>query len=218
MSNKVCAELACAQVPDLDELVPARGHDEGHLSRGREDDAAHPVRVHVLVDGVLALRQGVPELDRPVPAARDDLAVVPGEGHAVHVLRVALEGPHRGAGVQVPEPHGLVPGAGQRELAVRGEHHAGHGLAVAREQLPRVADGLALRGELPDHELLVARGGDHEVALFVGRGDARDPAAVAREETAVLQGVHVCLGEVLGAEWSGGLARLAGAVEPRSSP
>ena len=46
--------------------------------------------------------------------------------------------------------------------------------------------------ELPDHDLLVAGAGDDEVALLIGRGDARDPVAVAREGTAEHEGVGHC--------------------------
>lgn len=46
---------------------------------------------------VLADAQGVPELDGLVPGARNDLAVVGGEGHAQHVLGVAHEAAGGGA-------------------------------------------------------------------------------------------------------------------------
>ena len=64
---------------------------------------------NVLRNRVLALREGVPQLDRPVATARNDLPVVPRERHAVHVLSVALESAHRDTSVEIPEAHRFVP-------------------------------------------------------------------------------------------------------------
>ena len=44
-------------------------------------DAADPVGVALIADGVLALGEGVPQLDGLVPAGGHDLPVVGGEGH-----------------------------------------------------------------------------------------------------------------------------------------
>ena len=43
------------------------------------------------LDGVLALGEGVPQLDGLVPGAGDDLPVVGGEGNGHHVLGMVLE-------------------------------------------------------------------------------------------------------------------------------
>mmetsp|Transcript_49996 Transcript_49996/g.108697 ORF Transcript_49996/g.108697 Transcript_49996/m.108697 type:complete len:241 (-) Transcript_49996:293-1015(-) len=109
--DQVRAELAVAQVPDLHELVPASRDDQWHLCRWREADTADPIRVHGLCDGVLTLCQRVPQLDRLVSAARDDLAVVAREGDTIDVLGVPLEGAYSCTRVQVPEAHRLVPRA-----------------------------------------------------------------------------------------------------------
>jgi hypothetical protein len=53
---------------------------------GREADAGNPVAVTVFLDGVLALGQGVPQLDGLVAGSRDDLTVVSGEGDGENVL------------------------------------------------------------------------------------------------------------------------------------
>merc|ERR1712107_275506 len=55
-----------------------------------ENLTANPVAVTLVLDGVLALGQGVPQLDGPVPAGGHDLPVVSGEGHGQHVLAVVL--------------------------------------------------------------------------------------------------------------------------------
>ena len=57
----------------------------------------------VYLDGVLALGEGVPELDGLVARPGHDLAVVRGEGDRHHVLGVVLEAPGRLAGRQVPQ-------------------------------------------------------------------------------------------------------------------
>ena len=46
----------------------------------------------LLLDGVLALGQGVPQLDGLVPGAGDDLTVVGREGHRHDVLEEMREG------------------------------------------------------------------------------------------------------------------------------
>ena len=73
----------------LDDLVPSTGHHDGVLGVGGEPDTGDPVRVTVLLlDGVLADSQGVPQLDGLVSGARHDLTVVGGESNAQHILSV----------------------------------------------------------------------------------------------------------------------------------
>jgi len=59
-------QLAVGQVPDLDELVPSGGDDDGVGVGGREADARDPLRMSVFLDGVLADSQSVPQLDGAV--------------------------------------------------------------------------------------------------------------------------------------------------------
>ena len=82
------AQLAVGQVPDLDQLVPAARDDQRVGRRGREAHARDPLGVAVLLDGVLALTERVPQLDRLVARARHDLAVVSREGNREHVVVV----------------------------------------------------------------------------------------------------------------------------------
>ena len=89
-------------------------------------DAADPVAVALVLDGVLALGESVPQLDALVAARGHDLPVVRGEGHGHHVLGVVLEPAGRLPGAQVPQTEVLVPGAGQREVPVGGQNHVGH--------------------------------------------------------------------------------------------
>ena len=76
VADEVGSELAVGQVPDLDNLVPARRDDQRLLGRGRESNARDPVVVLVVLNRELALTEGVPQLDGLVAAGRDDLSVV----------------------------------------------------------------------------------------------------------------------------------------------
>lgn len=72
-------------------------------------------------DGVLAVTEGVPQLDGAVARTRDDLAVVGGERDGEDVVGVADEATGGGAGGQLPESQGLVPRGGQSVGAVGGD-------------------------------------------------------------------------------------------------
>jgi len=91
VTNVVGLQLAVLQRPDLDHLVPSAGNDDWVLVVGGEPDAGHPIVVGILLDGVLALGEGVPQLDGPVPGSRHDLPVVSRESDAEDLFGVALE-------------------------------------------------------------------------------------------------------------------------------
>jgi len=109
VTNVVGLQLAVLQRPDLDHLVPSAGDDDWVLVVGGEPDAGHPVVVGILLDGVLALGKGVPQLDGPVPGSRHDLPVVGGEGDTEDLFGVALEPAGGVASAQVPKPEGVIP-------------------------------------------------------------------------------------------------------------
>ena len=106
------------QKTHLDELVPAGRDDHGVLGVGAEADARDPVGVALLGDGVLAVTEGVPQLDGLVPRAGDDLAVVGGEGDREDVVVVADEAAGGRAGGKLPKTEGLVPRGGEGVGAV----------------------------------------------------------------------------------------------------
>ena len=83
----------------------------------------------LVTDGVLALGEGVPQLDGLVPAGGHDLPVVGGEGHGHDVLGVVLEPAGGLAGAQVPQTKVLVPGARESKVSVRGEDNVGDEMA-----------------------------------------------------------------------------------------
>lgn len=94
---------------DLDELVPTAGDDDWVLWVRAEANAGNPLGVALLGDGELAVTKGVPELDGAVARARNDLAVVRGEGDGEDVVGVADEATGGGAAGELPETQGLVP-------------------------------------------------------------------------------------------------------------
>lgn len=73
-------------------------------------------------DGVLAVAQGVPQLDRSVTGTRHDLSVVGREGHGEDVAGVADEGAGGRASGQFPQAQGLIPRRGQSVGTIGGNH------------------------------------------------------------------------------------------------
>ncbi|PON35934.1 hypothetical protein TorRG33x02_350470 [Trema orientale] len=133
MAGERAPQLAVREVPNLDRAIPRGGDDRGLEGVGAEADTADPVVVGLAVrDGVLALAEGVPELDRAVAGGRDDLTVVDGEGDGEDVLGVVPEDDRLVAGGR--DDHvGVVDGGGD------GGHHVGvspHG-ATEHESLSR---------------------------------------------------------------------------------
>ena len=66
VADVVGLQLAVGQVPHLDVLVPPGGDDDRVLVVGLEPDAGDPVLVAILLDCVLALGKGVPQLEKNI--------------------------------------------------------------------------------------------------------------------------------------------------------
>ena len=105
----------------LDKLVPAGGDNDWVLWVRAEAHARDPLGVALLGNGVLAVAEGVPQLDSSVARAGDDLSVVRGEGDGEDVVGVANEAAGGRAGRELPQAEGLVPGRGESVCAVRGD-------------------------------------------------------------------------------------------------
>lgn len=90
-------------VPDLDALVPGSSDNDGVLLAVVELDAGDGIGVLVLVDGVLALTLGVPDLDLVVETTGHELSVISGDGDGVDILLVTDELLDGLAGGDVPE-------------------------------------------------------------------------------------------------------------------
>lgn len=106
----------------LDELVPTGGDNDGVLGVGREPDAGDPLGVALVGDGVLAVTEGVPQLDGAVAGTGDDLAVVGGEGDGQNVVGVADKAAGGDTGGELPQAESLVPGRGESVGTVRGDN------------------------------------------------------------------------------------------------
>ena len=106
----------------LDKLVPASRDDDGVLGVGAEAHARNPLGVALVGDGVLAVTQGVPELDGTVTRTGDNLAVVGGERDGEDVVVVADESAGGGTAGELPETERLVPRGGESVGTVRGDH------------------------------------------------------------------------------------------------
>jgi hypothetical protein len=104
---------------DLDKLVPASGNDDRVLGVGAEADARSPLGVALVGNGVLAVTEGVPELDGSVARTGNDLAVVGGEADGEDVVGVTDESSSGGTGSKLPETQSLVPRGRQSVGTVR---------------------------------------------------------------------------------------------------
>ena len=63
VSDVVSLELAVCKVPHLDVLIPSTRDKDWVLLVRTESDTTNPLRVAIILDGVLALSKGVPQLD-----------------------------------------------------------------------------------------------------------------------------------------------------------
>lgn len=125
------------------------------LKRTQTSRQHSPLSVAVILDVVFALAEGVPELNRPVARARDDLPVVSREADGEDIGGVADEAAGRVASVEVPQAERVVPRGGERELAVGGDDDVRDEVVVAVEDALRVAVLILVTGELPDDDRLV---------------------------------------------------------------
>lgn len=184
MTGKVVAQFAVGQVPDLDELIPTSGDDDGVGGHRGETDARDPFTVTFRLrgNGVLAFTEGVPKLDSAIARTRDNLTVVNGEGDGENILGMAQETAGGGTGVNIPKAESAIPRAGKTELAVRGDHHVLNGVAVTEAASLREAVLAFLAGQSPDNERLITRSRDEDIRAGVeGSSNAGYPASVTNE-------------------------------------
>jgi len=130
--------------------------------------------VALVGDGVLAVTEGVPQLDGAVTGTGDDLTVVGGEADGKDVVVVADETAGGLAGGKLPEAEGLVPGRGQSVGAVGGDHTVRDDVRVTVEGALGVAVGGLITGKVPDDEGLVTRTGKEHVGAETLLAYARD--------------------------------------------
>jgi hypothetical protein len=180
VADKPGAELEVSGRPDLDGLVVRGSHEQRGVSGGGVPDGGDPVRVGI-INGELALADGVVEADGAVTAGGEDLPVVGGEGDGEDVLLGAEEGAAAVTGGEVVQAARTVPRGGDGVLAVKGELDVRHKVLVAGQALDGESNGLLLAGEVPGDDSLVTGTGDEEVGVGLGGGEAGNPAGVAAE-------------------------------------
>ena len=113
----------------------------------------------VILDVILALAKGIPELNRPVARARDDLTVVSGEADREDIGGVADETTGSAASVEVPQAQRVVPGRRERELAIGGDDDVRDEVVVPVEDTLWVTVLVLVTRELPDDDGLVCAQG-----------------------------------------------------------
>ena len=135
VTNKVGSQLELGQIPDLDELIPTTGNDDRVSRVRRETNTRNPFRVTIFSDVILALTEGVPQLDGLITRTRNDLTVVSRERNRQDVVGVANETTGGGTAVQIPKTEGLIPRGGQSELTVRRDGKILNEVRVTDERL-----------------------------------------------------------------------------------
>ena len=144
----------------LDHLIPTAGDDNGVQDVGAEAHARYPLGVAILLDIVLALAEGVPELDCPVARARDNLTVVRREANGKDIGGVADETTGGVASVKIPQAQRVVPRRGESELTVGGDDDVRDEVVVPVEDTLRVAVLVLVPGQCPDDDCLVCARGE----------------------------------------------------------
>jgi len=95
VSNKVIAEFAVGQRPNLYQTVPTTRDDEGNLNGWRETNTGNPLSVTFpicsRIDGILALSKSIPKLNGLVTGSRDNLTVIYRESHGENIHFVTNE-------------------------------------------------------------------------------------------------------------------------------
>ena len=182
VSNEVGLELAVAQSPDLDELVPSSGDDDWVT---RESDAGNPFSVSLVFDGVLAFSESVPQLDGLVSGSRNDLSVIERESNRQDVLGVSEELSGGDSSVDIPESQGSVPRSRQGELSVGGNSEILNKVGVSNQNLLGNTIGLfRLLGQVPYEESLISRSRDEGIWVFSGgSSNAGNPTSVSLEDS-----------------------------------
>jgi hypothetical protein len=185
-----------SQRPDLDEVVPAAGDEDGVLGGGGEADAGDPVGVAFAVEGVDAFALDVPDLELVIATTGEDVAVIGGEGAGEDVLGVAEELAHESTGLDVPEAERLVPRGGEGEFGVVGESNVRDEALVAFEAAAGDGGGLffgeAFFGGDPRADGVIARAGEDldSGVSSLGADKRGDATTVTVELTAERDGLR----------------------------
>jgi len=118
VTNEVGTELHLGKIPNLDELIPTTGNDERVSRVRRETNTRNPFRVTIFGDVVLALTEGVPELDGLITRTGNNLTVVSRERDRQNIVGVTNETTGGGTVVQIPKTESVIPRSREGELTI----------------------------------------------------------------------------------------------------
>jgi len=113
--------------------------------------------VSILFDVEFTFTEGIPEFNRLVTRARDDLPIISAEADRQNIGSVPDEFPGCLAVVQVPKTEGVIPRSGKSELAVRRDNDVGNEVVVSVENTFWVTERVLISGQLPDDDGFVCR-------------------------------------------------------------
>jgi len=85
----------------------------------------------IVLDVVLAFAKGIPEFDRSVPRAGNDLPVVSTETDREYIGGMTDETPRGVSGIKIPKTERVIPRRRQSELAVGGYDNVGNEMVVS---------------------------------------------------------------------------------------
>lgn len=135
MKVPMCGKMhAREEFPYLDELIPSSRDDDWVLWVWRETNARDPLGVALLLDGELAVTEGVPELDGAIAGSGNDLTVVGGEGDGENITSVSDETAGGVSGSELPETEGLIPRGGKSVSSIGGDHTVGDNVRMSVER------------------------------------------------------------------------------------
>jgi len=147
----------------------------------------------VLLNGVLALTESVPELDGSITSSGDDLSVISREADRENITSVRSESSDGLTSSQIPQSEGLVPTTGEGVVAITGEGEVTDSAVVSGQSLLGEAWSLTVGGEFPNNNLLITRRGDDGVGVLETGGDTSDEVGVTLEVTLMNQLDHYIL-------------------------
>ena len=137
----------------------------------------------MVLNGVLADTEGVPQLDGLITRTGDNLTVVSGESDRQDILGVANELTVAHAGVDVPKAEGSIPGARQNELSIRGDDNIGDEVGVTSESTTGGSVLDFVLGKIPDDDGLVTRPSHQNIAVLRRGSDGSHPVGVTLHDT-----------------------------------
>lgn len=109
----------------------------------------------IILDVILAFTKGIPEFNRSVPGARNNLPVVSTETDGEYIGGVTDETPRSVSSIKIPKTERVIPRRRQSELAIRGYNNVGNEMVVSMKNSLWKTLRVLIMSQLPDNESLV---------------------------------------------------------------